>query len=158
MQTSLGPSQFCRALARCLRHVINTKKCVLGPALLVKERLSMHQLFQRGLLAAVIFVTVLPLVAAVSSQTYTWNNVKIGGGGGFVPNIIFNPSEQGLAYARTDIGGAYKLNADDSWTPLLDFANDTTWHYWGTDALATDPVDTERLYLVRKTISPAGIH
>ena len=29
---------------------------------------------------------------------------------------------------RTDIGGLYKLNtADDSWTPLLDFANDTTW-------------------------------
>lgn len=49
------------------------------------------------------------------------------GGGGFVPNIVFNPSQKGLAYARTDIGGAYKLNSDDSWTPLVDFANDTTW-------------------------------
>jgi hypothetical protein len=52
-----------------------------------------------------------------------------------------------LAYARTDIGGAYRLNSDDSWTPLLDFANDSTWNYWGVDALATDPVDTSRLYL-----------
>ncbi|KAI0321694.1 hypothetical protein OF83DRAFT_1161676 [Amylostereum chailletii] len=88
-----------------------------------------------------------PLALAVSLQTYKWSNVKIGGGGGFVPNIVFNPSEKGLAYARTDIGGAYKLNSDDSWTPLLDFANDTTWNYWGVDALATDPVDTKRLYL-----------
>ena len=53
--------------------------------------------------------------------------------------------EQGLAYLRTDIGGAYKLNSDDSWTPLTDFVNDTTWHDWGTDALATDPVDTNNV-------------
>ncbi len=26
---------------------------------------------------------------------YTWKNVKIGGGGGFVPGIVFNPSEEG---------------------------------------------------------------
>ncbi|KAF7793713.1 hypothetical protein EIP86_004829 [Pleurotus ostreatoroseus] len=88
-----------------------------------------------------------PAVLSVSSQSYTWKNVKIGGGGGFVPGIIFNPSQKGLAYARTDIGGAYKLNSDDSWTPLLDFANDSTWNYWGVDALATDPVDPDRLYL-----------
>ena len=62
--------------------------------------------------------------------------------------IVFNPKERGLAYARTDIGGAYKLNSDDSWTPLLDFAGDSTWNYWGVDALATDPVDPKRLYLV----------
>lgn len=90
----------------------------------------------------------LPSVFSVSSQSYTWKNVKIGGGGGFVPGIVFNPSQKGLAYARTDIGGAYRLNADDSWTPLLDFADDARWNYWGVDALATDPVDPERLYLV----------
>lgn len=89
---------------------------------------------------------------AISQQTYTWKNVKIGGGGGFVPNIVFNPSKKGLAFARTDIGGAYRLNADDSWTPLLDFADDTRWNYWGVDALATDPVDPNRLYLVRQLL------
>lgn len=87
---------------------------------------------------------------AISAQPYTWQNVKIGGGGGFVPGIVFNPSQKGLAYARTDIGGAYKLNADDSWTPLVDFADNARWDYWGTDALATDPVDPSRLYLVRQ--------
>lgn len=30
---------------------------------------------------------------------------------------------------------------------MLDFANDTTWNYWGVDALATDPVEPNRLYL-----------
>lgn len=86
---------------------------------------------------------------AISTQAYTWQNVKIGGGGGFVPGIVFNAAQAGVAYARTDIGGAYRLNADDSWSALLDFADDARWDFWGVDALATDPVDPRRLYLVR---------
>ena len=105
-------------------------------------------MFRLTLLTALSVSAVATISAAVSSQTYTWKNVKIGGGGGFVPDIIFNPSQKGLAYARTDIGGAYKLNSDDSWTPLLDFADNAHWNYWGVDALATDPVDPDRLYLV----------
>ena len=85
--------------------------------------------------------------AAISTQAYTWRNVKIGGGGGFVPGIVFNPSQKGLAYLRTDIGGAYRLESNDSWTPLVDFADNARWDYWGTDALATDPLDPNRLYL-----------
>lgn len=99
-------------------------------------------------LFAVLASSPLLATATIASQTYTWKNVKIGGGGGFVPNIVFNPSQKGLAYARTDIGGAYKLNSDDTWTPLLDFADNARWNYWGVDALATDPVDPKRLYLV----------
>ncbi|TCD63986.1 hypothetical protein EIP91_004688 [Steccherinum ochraceum] len=98
----------------------------------------------RGL---VLLAATIPTALSVSSQGYTWKNVKIGGGGGFVPGIVFNPSQKGLAYARTDIGGAYRLNSDDSWTPLLDFADDARWNYWGVDALASDPVDPTRLYL-----------
>ncbi|KAJ7225786.1 hypothetical protein GGX14DRAFT_422376 [Mycena pura] len=97
---------------------------------------------------AVLAAAAARLGAAVSPQSYTWKNVKIGGGGGFVPGIVFNPSMQGVAYARTDIGGAYKLNpSDDTWTPLLDFADDARWNYWGVAALATDPVQPNRLYL-----------
>lgn len=33
-------------------------------------------------------------VATAASQAYTWKNVKIGGGGGFVPGIVFNPTEK----------------------------------------------------------------
>ena len=99
-------------------------------------------------LLSAVTASAAPFVHAVSSQAYTWKNVKIGGGGGFIPGIVFNPSQKGLAYARTDIGGAYKLNSDDTWTPLLDFADDVRWNYWGVDAIATDPVDPTRLYLV----------
>ncbi|TFK40979.1 hypothetical protein BDQ12DRAFT_710849 [Crucibulum laeve] len=104
-------------------------------------------MFKLKVIAALVLAATHPLVHAVSSQAYTWKNVKIGGGGGFVPGIVFNTKEKGIAYARTDIGGAYKLNADDSWTPLLDFADDARWNYWGVDALATDPVQSNRLYL-----------
>lgn len=86
--------------------------------------------------------------AAIAQQSYKWANVKIGGGGGFIPGIVFNPSEKGLVYVRTDIGGAYRKNADDTWTPLLDFVDDARWGMWGIDALATDPVDPDRVYVV----------
>lgn len=108
-------------------------------------------------LLGVFATTFISIAYAVNFQAYSWKNVKIGGGGGFVPGIVFNPSQKGLAFARTDIGGAYKLNADDTWTPLLDFADDARWNYWGVDALATDPVDPNRLYLVRTYIIYSGI-
>ncbi|KAK6353690.1 hypothetical protein TWF696_005652 [Orbilia brochopaga] len=98
--------------------------------------------------SALLAAAALPLLAAAApSQCHTWKNVKIGGGGGFIPGIVFNPSEKGLAYARTDIGGAYRLNSDDSWTPLNDNIGSSNWNHWGVDAIATDPVDTNRVYL-----------
>ncbi|THH34158.1 hypothetical protein EUX98_g40 [Antrodiella citrinella] len=118
-----------------MEHECLSGNCILLPV-------DMGQLALLVLIAAAVTV-----VLSVSPQSYSWQNVKIGGGGGFVPGIIFNPSQKGLAYARTDIGGAYRLNADDSWTPLLDFVDNSRWNYWGVDALATDPVDPKRLYL-----------
>ncbi|KAF8554023.1 Oligoxyloglucan reducing end-specific cellobiohydrolase [Imleria badia] len=97
----------------------------------------------RGLFSALVFAT----LSSTVSQPYLWKNVKIGGGGGFVPNVVFNPTQRGLAYARTDIGGAYRMNPNASWTPLLDWVGNANWNYWGCDALATDPVDPARLYL-----------
>ena len=69
------------------------------------------------------------LVSAISAIAQsTWQNVRIGGGGGFVPSILFHPSEEGVAYAHTDIGGIYRRNSDDSWTPITDFiAHNDTW-------------------------------
>ncbi|KAF3926123.1 hypothetical protein ABW21_db0209133 [Orbilia brochopaga] len=99
-------------------------------------------------LSALLAASAVPLLAsAAPSQCYNWKNVKVGGGGGFIPGIVFNPTEKGLAYARTDIGGAYRLNSDDSWTPLNDNVGSTNWNHWGVDAIATDPVDTNRVYL-----------
>src|SRR5205807_1135557 len=80
------------------------------------------------------------------ADSYTWKNVQIGGGG-FVPGIIFNQSEKNLAYARTDIGGAYRWNeAGKSWIPLLD---GTDWDHWdrtGVVSLASDALAPDKVY------------
>lgn len=89
---------------------------------------------------------------AAGSQAYTWRNVFTGAGGGFVPGIIYNATEPNLIYARTDIGGAYRWNpADSSWIPLLDSVGWTDWGKTGVDALATDPVDPNRVYIAAGT-------
>ncbi|KAK1634028.1 fungal cellulose binding domain-containing protein [Colletotrichum phormii] len=92
----------------------------------------------------------LAALAAPIQAAFTWKNVKVGGGGGFVPSIVFHPTTKGVAYARTDIGGLYRLNADDSWTPVTDangFADDSHWNRWGVDALALDPQDANKVFI-----------
>ncbi len=80
---------------------------------------------------------------------YTWDNVYTGAGGGYIPNIIFNPSQQNLVYARTDIGGAYKWNSTTGlWTPLMDFTTFANWDHLGVESLATDPVNPNNLYIM----------
>src|SRR5690606_1975897 len=61
-----------------------------------------------------------PAAVAEDAPAYEWGGVAITGGG-YVPGIVYNPTEPGLVYARTDIGGAYRLDRDaDRWVPLLD--------------------------------------
>ena len=60
-----------------------------------------------------------PPKSTLAADTYTWKNARIDGGG-FVPGIVFNRAEKNLAYARTDIGGAYRWHqSTKTWTPLL---------------------------------------
>ena len=83
---------------------------------------------------------------AAASDPYTWKNVRIDGGG-FVPGIIFNQTEQNLIYARTDIGGAYRWDqATSKWIPLLDWVGWSNWGWNGVVSLATDPVQTNKVY------------
>ncbi|RYO85613.1 hypothetical protein DL763_007022 [Monosporascus cannonballus] len=90
----------------------------------------------------------LAAAAAPIEAAFTWKNVRIGGGGGFVPGIVFHPRAKGVAYARTDIGGLYRLNAaDDSWTSVTDGITDhANWHNWGIDAVALDPQNAGAVY------------
>lgn len=84
---------------------------------------------------------------------WEWSNVEIVGGG-FVPNIIYNPTEEGLVYCRTDIGGAYKLNKETRrWECITDFVGMSDWNYMGIESIATDPVDTNRVYIAAGTYS-----
>ena len=59
----------------------------------------------------------------------------------------YSTKEQGVAYSRTDMGGIYKLNVDDTWTPLTDWVDNANWGVRGADALALDPSDAKTLYL-----------
>lgn len=81
-----------------------------------------------------------------TADTYTWKNARIDGGG-FVPGIVFNRKERNLAYARTDIGGAYRWQqSSKTWTPLLDSVGWDDWGHTGVVSLASDSVDPDRVY------------
>jgi hypothetical protein len=82
----------------------------------------------------------------LAADTYTWKNARIDGGG-FVPGIVFNRKEKNLAYARTDIGGAYRWQeSSKTWTPLLDSVGWDDWGHTGVVSLASDSVDPNRVY------------
>jgi hypothetical protein len=99
---------------------------------------------------AVVFAMISPAaLGQANAAGYTWSNVYTGGGGGYIPNIIFNPSQQNLIYARTDIGGAYKWNATTNlWVPLMDWVTWANWNELGVESLATDPVNPNNLYIM----------
>ncbi|MBX9421623.1 RICIN domain-containing protein [Streptomyces lateritius] len=88
---------------------------------------------------------------AAAAGPYTWRNAQVVGGG-YVTGLVFNPREKGLLYARTDMGGAYRWDsAAEQWIPLTDWLGEKDWNLLGIDALATDPVDPDRLYLAAGT-------
>ncbi|WP_262378632.1 WD40/YVTN/BNR-like repeat-containing protein [Luteimonas viscosa] len=95
-----------------------------------------------------LFIACLWVLASASAQaSYQWRNVAIGGGG-FVTGLVFHPAQPGLLYARTDIGGAYRLEPDGGrWTPLLDWMGEDDKGRFGVESLALDPSDPDRLYL-----------
>ncbi|MFJ1578697.1 WD40/YVTN/BNR-like repeat-containing protein [Streptomyces sp. NPDC088182] len=84
---------------------------------------------------------------AAAEQPYRWRTVAIGGTG-FLTGVLFHPAVKGLAYARTDIGGAYRWDdAAQRWTPLTDHLGWDDYHLLGVEAMAIDPNHPDRLYL-----------
>ncbi|AEJ60657.1 glycosyl hydrolase BNR repeat-containing protein [Spirochaeta thermophila DSM 6578] len=77
----------------------------------------------------------------------TMKQVKVVGGG-YIPGIIFNPSEKDLWYLRTDIGGAYRWDpSSKKWIPLIDFLGPEDYDQYGIASIATDPVEPNRLII-----------
>ncbi|HBK44938.1 MAG TPA: cellulase, partial [Xanthomonadaceae bacterium] len=102
------------------------------------------------LLLLLLLAIAAPAVAATQGP-YAWRNVAIGGGG-FVSGLLFHPTEPGLLYARTDVGGAYRWDAAASrWLPLTDWLGADDQNLMGIDALALDPHDPQALYLAAGT-------
>jgi hypothetical protein len=88
--------------------------------------------------------------SASNQPTYSYTNVQIVGGG-FVDGLLFHPKQQGLMYARTDVGGAYRFDTnsgDTQWVPITDFVGRQDQGFdLGVESLALDPNDPTRVYL-----------
>ncbi|WP_175408860.1 sialidase family protein [Streptomyces sp. TRM64462] len=86
-----------------------------------------------------------------SRGPYRWRTAVIGGTG-FITGVLFHPSVRGLAYARTDIGGAYRWeDRTGCWKPLTDHIGWDDWNLLGVEAMAVDPAHPDRLYLALGT-------
>ncbi len=122
-------------------------------------------LSRRGLIAAGAATAAVPVLApgTASAQApvpapakpgrapYVFRNAEIVGGG-FVTGIVFNQSEPGLVYARTDIGGAYRLDPRSRrWIPLTDWIGWESYGQTGIISVATDAADPDRVYLAAGT-------
>ncbi|MEU6257514.1 1,4-beta-glucanase [Streptomyces sp. NPDC047043] len=89
--------------------------------------------------------------AEATTPAYRWRNAVIGGTG-FVTGVLFHPSVRGLAYARTDIGGAHRWDdRDGRWIPLIDHIGWDDWNLLGVEAVAVDPGHPDRVYLALGT-------
>jgi photosystem II stability/assembly factor-like uncharacterized protein len=109
----------------------------------------------RRLPALLLVAGALPLFAQ-SRQPYAWKSVQIVGGG-FVDGVIFDPTVNGLRYARTDIGGAYRWDdAAHRWLPLLDWIGEKDLSLMGVASIAVDPSDPSRVYLACGTYTGAN--
>jgi hypothetical protein len=85
--------------------------------------------------------------AAAAASPYTWRNVVVGGTG-FVTGVVFHPAVRGLAYARTDMGGAYRWDDGAArWIPLLDWISQDDQNLLGVESLAIDPARPDHVYL-----------
>jgi hypothetical protein len=63
-------------------------------------------------------------------------------------------SKQGIMFARTDVGGAYRWQVDATgshWVPMMDWVTRKDWNLWGIESVAVDPTDPQRVYLAAGT-------
>lgn len=84
---------------------------------------------------------------SVTSVPYEIDNVAFGGGG-YVLGVKIHPKNENLVFARTDIGGSYRWDADNSrWWPLNESLSYKERNLYGIDGIALDPNDENTLYL-----------
>lgn len=99
----------------------------------------------RGLLTTAL-LTASAMVCA--DENYRWDSLAIGGGG-FVSAVVPSKTEQGLVYARTDVGGAYRWDkTSERWLALTDWASEDQTGLLGIEAIALDPQNSAKLYML----------
>ena len=83
----------------------------------------------------------------VQASDTNWNSVAMGGGG-FVSGILFHPTEKGLAYCRTDVGGIYRWDApNNAWIALNDDLGQADSQLLGVTGIALDANNPDKVYI-----------
>ena len=83
----------------------------------------------------------------VDCEAYQWDTVRLGGGG-YVVGAAVHPSEPNLMYIRTDVGGAYRWDAEKKeWLPLTDWISRENGNLYGIQGIAIDEKTPDNLYL-----------
>jgi hypothetical protein len=86
-----------------------------------------------------------------NAENYRWDNVAMGGAG-FVIGVIPSKLERGVVYARTDVGGSYRWDAQNSrWIPLTDWISEADTGLMGVESIAVDPRNPGTVYMLAGT-------
>lgn len=114
-------------------------------------------MFRKNAIKLSALLTAAVMLAACSGGDLSfpegeWSYSQLAIGGGGYVNGVFSTSEEGLYYARTDVGGAYRW--DDSqgkWLSLSYGVTEENVGMMGIDGLAVDPDEANKLYLLAGT-------
>lgn len=107
---------------------------------------------KKALFLSAVFATCGTIASAqplpVASEQYEWSSVPIVGGG-FVDGIICHPTVKDVRYCRTDMGGAYRWDAQKKeWIPILDWIPLSEANLQGVESIAIDPKQPNRIYMM----------
>lgn len=85
--------------------------------------------------------------ALIKTIPYEYQNAPIPGGG-YVTGFLYHPQKENILYARTDIGGTYRYDADrKKWDSLINHVTGEELAATYPIALAVDPVEEKKLYI-----------
>ncbi len=101
------------------------------------------------LIVVLMYTLMIPTTKNVvqSAESYQWNSIPVGGGG-YITGVVVHPAEPDLIYARTDIGGVYRLDpANNRWIPLLDHVESNESNLYGIDGIALDHQNPDIVYI-----------
>lgn len=89
---------------------------------------------------------------STSPVSSDWNYSQMAmGGGGYVTGV-FSTSEEGLYYARTDVGGAYRFDKEkNKWVSISYNISEDDVGLLGIDGMAIDPEKPGRIFLLAGT-------